>query len=237
MVNFIKSIKKLFGAADSGSEEDKGGRAARPVWKKLNNLIIIAAAGIFLIILANVFSSDGNPPDGLGGGGTPEIKSPGIVSPGPEGSGSGEDKGTGVAYTPGITELENLLAERLEKALVQISGAGKLEVTVNLASTLEKDCAVNTVTNKKTTEEHDQKGGNRTITELNENGQMVLIRESQGSTEQPVVVREVKPEVKGVIVVAEGAHDPAVKADLMNAVQVYLDVPLYKVIVLPRESR
>lgn len=216
MANLTETLKKLLGMAD-GEET-----ARRPVWKKLNILLMAAAAGILLIVLANAFTPGSGIANRSGGTETADKR---------------EDAAAVQDAPADVIKLENLLGQRLEEVLTEIDGVGKVSVTVNLASTTERDYAVNTSTNNKTTRENDNKGGNRTITEINEDGQMVLVRESQGSREQPVVVKEIKPEVKGVMVVAEGAEDPAVKADLMNAVHVYLDVPLYRVIVLSRESR
>jgi len=216
LAKLVEAFKKLWGTKDRGNEISQ-----RPVWRRLNTLMLVGAAGVLLIVLANVFTGDKKIPDE-----TVNLKPPGN---------SQAEPARGSA--PDVTEMENLLARQLETVLAQISGVGEITVTVNLASTTEKDYAVNTITNSKTTQEHDQKGGNRTVTEINENGQVVLVRENQGSREEPVVVKEIKPEVKGVVVVAEGAEDPVIKADLMKAAQVYLDVPLYKVIVLPKESR
>ena len=217
MGNIVESFKKLLGLDSGGDDIFK-----RPVWKKLNILVLIAAAGILLIILANTFTTTGKSQDGTTNTPPPESpKEPTVLSNAPL----------------DMNKLEATLAQKLEQVLVEINGVGEVKVNVNLASTTQKDYATNMNTNNKTTREQDQKGGNRTITETNEIGQMVLVRENQGNKEEPVVVKETKPEVKGVIVVAEGAKDPAIKADLMKAVQVYLDVPLYKVIVLPKESR
>jgi len=217
MGNIVESFKKLLGLDNGGDDIFK-----RPVWKKLNMLVLIAAAGILLIILANTFTTTGKSQDGTTN--TPPPESP--------------KESTVLLNAPlDMNKLEATLAQKLEQVLVEINGVGEVKVNVNLASTTQKDYATNMNTNNKTTREQDQKGGNRTITETNETGQMVLVRENQGNKEEPVVVKETKPEVKGVIVVAEGAKDPAIKADLMKAVQVYLDVPLYKVIVLPKESR
>jgi stage III sporulation protein AG len=190
-------------------------------WKKINFLLMAGAAGILLILLANIFPSGD--------------REAGFVT-----TKDDNTQKTGTDLTVNrpldIISLENVEAGRLENILSQISGVGSVEVTVNLASTTGRDYAVNTTINNKTSQEKDQRGGNRSTTEISENGQLVLAHESQGSQEAPVVVKEVKPEVKGVVVVAEGAGDAVVRSELMKAVQVYLDIPLYKVIVLPKRG-
>lgn len=192
-----------------------------PVMKRFNMMFIVAAAGVLLIVLANLFSP-GSAPD--------EPVQPGVSNTSSNtagNSGSSND----------ISTLEKNMGKNLEEILSQIDGVGEVKVTVNLASTSEKDFAINTSVDSKSTQEHDQRGGNRTVTETNQQDQMVLVRLNQGSKEDPVVVKEIKPEVKGVIVLADGVSDPLVKADVMKAAQVYLDIPLYRVIVLQKESR
>lgn len=216
MGKIIDSLKKALGIDESGNDITK-----KPVWRKLNILIIIASIGVLLIILANTFGST-------------ETKQ--VIAPVAGPAANSKETGDVVSQDASVDSLEVSLAQRLEKVLAIINGVGEVKVTVNLASSTQKDYAVNTTTNNKTTREQDQKGGNRTTTETSENDQMVLVRENQGSKEDPVIVKETKPEVKGVIVVAEGAVDPEIKADLMKAVQVYLDIPLYKVIVLAKEE-
>jgi len=46
--------------------------------------------------------------------------------------------------------------------------------------------------------------------------------------------KELMPEVKGVLVVAEGASDATVKENLVNSVKVLLDIPVHKIQVVER---
>ena len=80
----------------------------------------------------------------------------------------------------------------------------------------------------KTTDEKDVEGGTRAINEKNTSDQVVFMNE-QGGTSKPLVLKEINPEIKGVIIVAEGANDPRVKLQLTEAVQTVLDVPAYRV--------
>jgi len=115
--------------------------------------------------------------------------------------------------------------------LEQISGAGRVEVTIQLATSTHNDYAINSDTGLKTTMEEDQNGGTREITENTGSSIVVITGSSQGQ-EKPVVKREVAPEVAGVLVVAEGAREPVVKADLFRAVQVALGIQPHKIVVM-----
>jgi len=155
-------------------------------------------------------------------------------SPAPEQKGEGPDLRTNP--TGEMRREEEALAASLQALLTQVRGVGEVRVAVRLEGSTESDFAVNTVTGNKTTQEKDRNGGSRTITEVSNNGQVVLVRDGRGQ-EVPVVERERAPRVAGVLVVAEGAADPRVRLALSRAVEVALAVPPHRIIVLPRERK
>lgn len=130
-----------------------------------------------------------------------------------------------------MTAEEREIATELQRMLEQIAGAGRVEVTIQLATSTHNDYAINSDTGLKTTMEEDQNGGNRKITE-NTGSSIVVITGSGQGLEKPVIKREVAPEVAGVLVVAEGAREPVVKADLFRAVQVALGIQPHKIVVM-----
>ncbi|SHK06940.1 hypothetical protein [Desulforamulus aeronauticus] len=129
---------------------------------------------------------------------------------------------------------EDYLAEKVCKMLEEVEGAGKVKVTVRLDTSTQTEYAINTSTGKKTTQEKDQSGGTRVLTEDTDTGQLVLV--TRNGEETPVMSREIAPNVAGVLVVAEGASDPEVKARLFRATQVALGVESHKVIVMARKA-
>ena len=143
--------------------------------------------------------------------------------------------GTGEgAYLPGnslMNSEEKQIAVELQRMLERIAGAGRVEVTVQLATSTHKDYAINSDTGVKTTEEQDQNGGTRQTTENTGSSTVVIAGNGQGQ-EKPVVRKEIAPEVAGVLVVAEGARTPRVKSDLFRAVQVALGAQPHKIIVM-----
>jgi stage III sporulation protein AG len=106
-----------------------------------------------------------------------------------------------------------------------------VKVTVKLAASTREDYAINTTAGSKTTQEKDQGGGTRVTTENTDTNQLVLIREGAG--ENPVVEQEQAAKVAGVLVVADGAGNPEVKANLFQAVRVSLGVEPQKIVILP----
>ncbi len=127
---------------------------------------------------------------------------------------------------------EEQLETRLKGILEQISGVGKVSVMVTLKSSKEIVPALNTVESGSETSERDGDGGTRTIIQ-----QSTDKRVAQGggsiTSDQPLIVKEVMPEVMGVIVVAEGAQRPEVTERLTDAVQTVLGIPAFRVKVYP----
>ena len=129
---------------------------------------------------------------------------------------------------------EEALEAKLANLLSQVKGAGSVAVSITLESGLTQEYARNTVRESRTIQERDTAGGVRTTTESKESDQVLLGRDN--GIDRPVMVRETKPAVKGVLVIAEGAADSAVKASLTRAVEAGLGLPPYKITVLPQRK-
>lgn len=123
---------------------------------------------------------------------------------------------------------------RLEKALSSIRGAGKVEVMITYKSGKEIVPAFSSVESTTVTQEMDNNGGTRSINQTDTNTQPVTINNSEGS--EPLVLKEVEPEIKGVIVIAEGADDIRVKLELLKATQIALGVKSSQVEVFVMEK-
>ena len=54
----------------------------------------------------------------------------------------------------------------------------------------------------------------------------------EGSNGDPYVVRNVKPQIKGVVVACEGGGDPEVALKISEAVQALFGLPAHKIVVL-----
>lgn len=125
------------------------------------------------------------------------------------------------------TYLENKLINILSK----IDGVGHINVMVTLESSVEKIAATNTTTTTEETLENDSEGGTREI--LREDLTVQVM--TKGNDDSLLVVKEIKPTVQGVIVVAEGADDPVLKEILYEAVKTALGIKGNKVQVYSRK--
>lgn len=125
-----------------------------------------------------------------------------------------------------MSEYEHVYETKLAEVLSQIHGVSDVTVMVNLDSTEELVFAENDSDQNSTTTENDKQGGTRTITQVNKNKDIVM---TKGSSDQPVVVKTVKPHVRGVLVVAKGAEQPRIQAIIMESVQRVLEVPPHRI--------
>jgi stage III sporulation protein AG len=128
---------------------------------------------------------------------------------------------------------EEMLEGKLANKLSQIQGVGTVMVTITLESGPQQEYAKNTVRESRLTQEKDNTGGTRVTTETKENDQILTSREA--GADRPVIAREIKPQIKGVLIVAEGAADSQIKAQLMRAVESALGTPSYRITVLPQK--
>jgi stage III sporulation protein AG len=135
------------------------------------------------------------------------------------------------SYT--MEDYEEMYEKKLKEVLQTINGVGEVSVMVNLDSTEEIVVEKNRNRQTQTTREAD-KGATRDIT--SESTQEQVVMEKDGGNERPVVMKTIKPKVRGVVVVASGATNLQVKAWILEAVQRVLAVPSYKISILPKKA-
>lgn len=124
---------------------------------------------------------------------------------------------------------------RLRSLLSQMQGVGKVDVMVTYSTTRENVPAYDIKKSQSSTEEKDNEGGSRSITQ-EEYDSTLVYEDSTAGGKVPVVLKELEAEVKGVLVVAEGADSVAVRERISNAVTVVLDIPVHKVQVVQRKK-
>lgn len=133
-----------------------------------------------------------------------------------------------------MLDYEDYYESTMKGILEEIIGVGEVIVKVNLDSTEEKVYQTNTRIGTQVTEERDHQGGNRTIDDTSRDETVVTI--SNGSVETPVEVKTVKPTIRGVVVVAQGAENPKVKSWIFDVIQRSLDVPAHRISIVPKKN-
>lgn len=127
---------------------------------------------------------------------------------------------TGAAETQSIVcSSERETEERLKSVLSCIRGAGKVEVMITYDTGAQIVPAMSTDTQTGITQSAESVTENRT-----ESSRPVTV--SQGGGNEALVLTEKQPIVRGVIVIAEGAADIAVRINLQNAVRTVLGIEL-----------
>ena len=125
---------------------------------------------------------------------------------------------TKILSSMGIEETE----ERLALVLSEIDGVGDVRVMVSYEGGMKKVIAYDTtISNDKTS------ASGKETEYTSENKSPVTVNVS--GTSSPLVLQELKPEIVGVIVVAEGAGNIRVRLDLLSAVKTVLNISSDKV--------
>lgn len=181
--------------------------------KNVYNLFLYLVLGILAVLLGSLFLSEKQAPD--------------IISKSEKVQVDENNKIT-------LQDYKEKLEKQLESILTQVKGVGNVKVMMTLNSGVEILPAYNTNETFKTTQEKDDQGGERVISENIKNHQLVVVNETGGKN-KPVIIKEIKPKIKGVIIVAEGAQDPVIKSNILKAVKTVLDLPAYKVTVLTKK--
>jgi stage III sporulation protein AG len=130
-------------------------------------------------------------------------------------------------FAPYEASYEDSLKEILQK----IVGVGEVHVLVTLDATEEIVTERNMTESQQETTERDPNGANRHITQTSRSGEIVLYTVSGDQT--PIVRKTIKPTVRGVFIVAEGAENVTVKKLMIEAVERGLGVPPHKISIAP----
>ncbi len=122
--------------------------------------------------------------------------------------------------TAGVQEASSV-EQQLKNTLSQIEGAGQVEVMITYESSGEIIPAISV--DKQTTTTTDEDEG-RTSTTNTENTQSEVVTVGGSGGNSALVLKEKSPEIRGVIVVAQGADNIRVKLNLLSAVQTLLNI-------------
>ncbi|MEN6313696.1 MAG: stage III sporulation protein AG, partial [Clostridiaceae bacterium] len=170
--------------------------------KLIENTAIVIVIGIIVIIAGgSIFGGN-------------KSKEPGKAQ---QNSGSAGGSSLTAASSADDTEL------KLKSLLSQMQGVGKVDVMVTYYTSKEEVPAYDIKRNQSSTDEKDSEGGTRRVSE-EEYESTLAYEDSSSGGKSPVILKELEPEVKGVLVVAEGADSVVVRERVINAVAVLLDV-------------
>ena len=119
------------------------------------------------------------------------------------------------------------LEENLEDILSKITGVGKVKVLVTYSETSEVVAMYNEKNTLNNTEETDTNGGVRKIEQTDTDKE--IIYEEKNGQKTPITQKVIMPKIEGAIVTAEGASDPAIKTNIIQAVSAATGISTYRI--------
>lgn len=183
-------------------------------------LIIIGLAGLALMILNSFLTVKEVDPIGEGRASPPPVQQTFLGSESKE--------------STAFHEYETAYQSAIKEILQKVVGVGDVEVLVTIESTEEIIVKENQRDAQQVTQERDQHGATRHTTDITRSGEVVLYQRSGDQT--PIVLKKIKPKIRGVVIVAKGAENLTVKKMVSEAVARGLDVPPHRISILPRKQ-
>lgn len=140
--------------------------------------------------------------------------------------------GSGGTATFGDNSYVASLEERVKEILKNVEGVGQVDVMIALKSTEEKVLQTDQSTSSSSTKEQDSSGGNREILQSDSEETTVLTDSGEGN--QPIIQKELYPEISGIVISASGGGSPQIEAEISEAMEALFGLPAHKIKVLKR---
>ena len=131
------------------------------------------------------------------------------------------------------SSYEKLLEQRIRE-LLNVEGVGEVDVMVVLKASEERIWHVDKSSTSSVTEENGAGSGSSRVTrEENQSVSTVL----DGKSQSPVMEKEVKPEISGVVISADGGGSAVIRAEISGAMEALLGLPANKIKVMKRAAK
>lgn len=117
---------------------------------------------------------------------------------------------------------EEQTKSELKNILSKIQGVGEVEVMLYFEGSEEKVPAIDSSTQKSTTEEADNDGGKRVNNQETDGEKVVITSNNKGN--EPLILKTKKPKITGVVIVAEGAENSKIKYEVTKAISNLYDI-------------
>lgn len=124
---------------------------------------------------------------------------------------------------------------KLEDALKDVDGVGKVKVLINLKESEQKIVEKDGPEEYSETTEADAAGGSRTIGESRVEKNTIYTEDGRGQN-VPYVVMTIAPTVEGVVVIAQGAGQQSVQENIIEAIQVLFDIDANKIKIVKMKN-
>jgi stage III sporulation protein AG len=119
---------------------------------------------------------------------------------------------------------------RLKEILSSISGAGSCKVMITYESSEEIVPVINKSVSEGNTDEKDDSGGSRKISNI-ETEETIVLEEASGNR-KPAISKKLVPKAVGAVVVCPGGDNVFVKEAVSKTIQALFDLPQHKIQVI-----
>lgn len=133
-----------------------------------------------------------------------------------------------------VNSGQNEMVKELEDILSNISGVGRVKVMITYAETSKTMPVYNEESTEENTEETDSEGGTRKVTQTDVRKEVIY--EEADSGKKIITQSIVSPTIEGAIITAEGANDPTVKTNIIQAVGAVTGLATHKIQVFQMAS-
>lgn len=152
---------------------------------------------------------------------------------GENGAAAGEATDAALAASAKVSDsYEAELEQRVREILKNVDGVGTVDVMIVLKSSAQKVVHTDSSTSRSITDEKDSGGGTRKI-ESEDNGSTTVFSSGDGQN-TPIIEKELRPELSGIVISASGGGNPTVRAEISAAMEALFDLPAHKIKVLKR---
>ena len=134
-----------------------------------------------------------------------------------------------------IVYIENQ-EKRLTDILSQMEGVGDVQVMIRASASKEYVVEKDVTLSNNSILETDSEGGTRQSNETNRSELSIYTKDSSGK-DIPWVIKEMEPEIEGVLVAAVGGDQEQVAQEITQAVQVLFDIPVHKIKVVKMKGK
>lgn len=145
-----------------------------------------------------------------------------------------ETSGTQIAASNEIEAMRIRMEEELEETLSLVEGVGSVEVVITLETTGTRTVEKDVPESSSSSSTKGQDGSTQESTQRETQETTVFVTENDGS-QSPYIVSETLPEVRGVLVIAEGGKDPVIVEQIQEAVMALFHVEAHKIKVMKRK--
>lgn len=126
---------------------------------------------------------------------------------------------------------EMAMEKRVREVLAKVEGVGEVDVLIVLKSSEEKVYQTDGKISQSSTKEQDSSGASREISQQQNEQNTVFLNRESGN---PILEKEIRPEISGIIISAQGGGSPTIRAEITEAMEALFDLPAHKIKVLKR---